>query len=53
MIFGFIPILGQVGCVLFPLFGLLVLVIHVLCIVKGVGGERFTIPVLSDYADKF
>jgi len=29
------------------------LVVRILCIVKGVNGQRFLVPVLSDYADKF
>ena len=28
------------------------LVIRIMCIVKGVGGQRFRIPVISDFADK-
>ncbi|MDH3254296.1 MAG: hypothetical protein OEM62_04830 [Acidobacteriota bacterium] len=30
-----------------------VIVVHIMCIVKGVGGERFLIPGISQYADKF
>jgi uncharacterized membrane protein len=29
------------------------LIVHVLCIVKGVNGQRFTLPFISEYADKF
>jgi uncharacterized membrane protein len=44
------------GCLvgLFSLFlwlGLIVL--HIMCIVKGINGSRLTIPGLSEYADKF
>lgn len=28
------------------------LVIRIMCIVKGVGGQRFRVPVISDFADK-
>ena len=36
---------------LFLWLGLIVL--HILCIVKGINGGRLTIPGLSEYADKF
>jgi uncharacterized membrane protein len=29
------------------------LVIRIIAIVKGVGGQRFRVPVISDFADKF
>ena len=32
---------------------LVILVVHVMCIVKGINGERFIIPGVSQYADKF
>lgn len=40
--------LSVVNCVIWIAF----LVIRVMCIVKGVGGQRFRIPVVSDFADK-
>lgn len=40
--------LATIQCVVWLVF----LVVRVLCIVKGVGGERFRIPVVSDFADK-
>ncbi len=47
---------GILGCV-FGIAGLLIflgiLVVHVLCIVKGTKGERFLLPVVSDFADRF
>lgn len=30
-----------------------ILVVHILCIVKGVGGQRFLIPGVSQYANRF
>ena len=48
--------LGPLACALAVVQMLLfigVLVIHIMCIVKGVGGERFLIPGVSQYADKF
>ena len=44
------------GCVigiLAPILFLVFLIIHIICIVKGVGGERFLIPGVSQYADRF
>lgn len=44
---------GCSGCILWPIFCLALMVLHVMCIVKGVNGERLIIPGLSQYADKF
>jgi uncharacterized membrane protein len=48
--------LGPLACAL-AIFQMLlflgVIVVHILCIVKGVGGERFVIPGITQYADKF
>jgi uncharacterized membrane protein len=30
-----------------------ILVVHVMCIVKGVNGQRFLIPGISEYANRF
>jgi len=52
-ILGFIP---MVGCITIPLhmvLGLGYLIVAILCIVKGVNGERFIIPGISQYADRF
>jgi len=49
-------ILAFLGCLISVLHFVLwigILVVHVLCIVKGLKGERFLIPVISQYADKF
>ena len=54
MILGAIS--GGLGCVftlLIPVFMLAILVVHVLCIVKGINGQRFLIPGVSEFADKF
>ncbi len=40
--------MGLVNCVVWIGF----LVVRVLCIVKGVGGQRFRIPVITDLAEK-
>lgn len=49
---GFLATLGcglaVVECVVWIGF----LVIRIMCIVKGVGGQRMRVPVISDFADK-
>lgn len=42
-----------IGMFIWPIVWLGVLVIHILCIVKGVNGQRFLIPGISQYADRF
>ena len=47
---------GFLTCLLGPLFLLIWLAIvglHIVCIVKGTKGERFLVPGLSQYADRF
>ncbi len=54
MILGAIS--GGLGCVfslLIPMLLLAILIIHILCIVKGLNGQRFLIPGVSDFADRF
>lgn len=49
-------IMGGLGCMmalLGPLIGLAFLGLRVLCIVKGINGQRFIIPGVSQYADRF
>jgi uncharacterized membrane protein len=57
MILGSIPVLGcfaaGVGTLLWFVVVIGILVIHIMCIVKGVNGQRFTLPYVSEYADKF
>lgn len=45
--------LGCLISIVFPFLALGVLILHVLCIAKGLKGERFLIPGLSDFANKF
>jgi uncharacterized membrane protein len=56
-ILGKIPVIGClsaiVGLVLWLALTIGILVVHVMCIVKGVNGQRFTLPYISEYADKF
>jgi len=49
-------VFGGFGCImalLGPLISLAFLVLRVLCIMKGVNGQRFIIPGISQYADRF
>ena len=48
--------LGVLGCIAFlfsPLLMLGELILHVMCIIKGINGQRLIIPGLSDFAEKF
>jgi uncharacterized membrane protein len=51
-----ITMLGFVGCLaalVAPLIGLGILILHIMCIVKGINGQRLIIPGISEYADRF
>jgi uncharacterized membrane protein len=41
------------GCAIAPFVSLIFLVVRIICIVKAVNGERFIVPGLSQYADRF
>ena len=54
MILGAIS--GGLGClvgILTPVLALGILVLHVVCILKGIKGERFIVPKVSEFADRF
>lgn len=51
-ILSLIPVIGCAISVLWFLVGIGILVLHVICIIKAVGGQRFTIPYVSPYADQ-
>jgi len=54
MILGAIS--GGLGCIftlLIPIFLLAILIVHILCIVKGINGQRFLLPGVSEFADRF
>jgi uncharacterized membrane protein len=47
---------GGLGCIfslLIPILLLVILIVHVLCIVKGISGQRFLVPGVSEFADRF
>lgn len=57
LVLALIPVIGWVigiltGCVAGPFIGLAILVIHIICIVKAINGEKFRLPVISEFADR-
>jgi uncharacterized membrane protein len=48
-----VPVLGCLTILVSLFLPIAALVVHIICIVKGINGERFLIPALSDFADKF
>jgi uncharacterized membrane protein len=52
-----IPFIGWLitllGCLVWTILPIAILVFHVLCIVKALNGQRMIIPGLSVYADRF
>lgn len=48
-----IPFLGCIALVGYPLISLGILVLHIMCILKALKGEKLLIPHLSQYADRF
>ena len=53
MIIQMVPVFGCVVGLLSMLVWLGFLVLHILCIVKGMNGQRLVIPGISQYAEKF
>lgn len=45
--------LACLGCMVVPIIMLAFLVVRILCMVKGLNGERFLIPWVSDLVGKF
>jgi uncharacterized membrane protein len=45
--------LGCLVGLLGPLVWLAILVVHIMAIVKGINGQRFLIPGISDFANRF
>jgi uncharacterized membrane protein len=45
--------LACAGCLAGSVLALVYLVVVILCIVKALNGERFVVPLLSDFADRF
>ncbi|HUP43383.1 MAG TPA: DUF4870 domain-containing protein [Thermoanaerobaculia bacterium] len=47
-----LPVIGCVFSVVWMVAWLGIVVLHVICIVKAVGGERFTVPYVSQYVSQ-
>ena len=45
--------LGCIVAIFAPIIGLGFLILHIVCIMKGLNGQRFTVPGVSQYADRF
>jgi uncharacterized membrane protein len=56
-IVGRIPFLGCIAAIIGLLISTVltigIFVLHVVCIIKGVNGQRFMLPYISEYADRF
>jgi uncharacterized membrane protein len=48
-----IPFLGCITSILWLVVCLGIIILHILCILKGVKGERFIVPGVSEYANRF
>lgn len=48
-----VPVLGCLAVIVSLIVPMIALVVHIICIVKAVNGQRFLIPGVSQYADKF
>lgn len=51
-VLSLIPVVGCVISVVWMLAWIGIVVLHVVCLVKALGGERFTIPYVSQYVDQ-
>lgn len=52
-ILGHIPFLGCLAIAAIPLQSLAAIILAIVCIIKATNGQRFLIPGISQYADKF
>jgi len=52
-----IPVIGClaaiIGLLIWFVLTIGILVLHVMCIVKGINGQRFMLPYVSEYANRF
>lgn len=53
MLIGWIPVIGWIFALLVPFAQLALLVIDIVAMVKAFGGERWKIPVIGGFADKW
>jgi uncharacterized membrane protein len=52
-----VPLIGCLAAIIGLLINFVlvigIVIVHIMCIVKGVNGQRFTLPVISEYANRF
>lgn len=53
VVFSGIDFLGCISTILWFVVWIGVLVLHIVCIIKGVNGQRFLVPGVSQFADRF
>jgi uncharacterized membrane protein len=54
IIVGMVPVVGTaIGCLLSVVLPLGILVVHIICIVKALNGDKFRLPMISDFADQW
>lgn len=51
-ILSFVPAVGCIVSILSLLVWLGIIILHIVCLVKALNGERFTIPYVSDYVQQ-
>ncbi len=52
-VLSMVPVLGCFTAILGLILFIPIVVLHIMCIVKGVNGERLTVPGLSEFASRF
>jgi uncharacterized membrane protein len=52
VVLGAIPVIGCIGLLFTPLLMLGQLALHIMCIVKGINGQRLIVPGISEFANK-
>lgn len=54
IIISMVPVVGTaIGCLLSVVLPLGILVVHIICIVKALNGDKFRLPMISDFADQW
>ena len=49
-----VPGIGWIlSCTVGPLLWLAILVVHIICIMKAIKGDKFRLPIVSDFADQW
>ena len=52
IVLGSIPVIGCIGLLFTPLLMLGELILHIMCIMKGINGQRLIVPGVSDFVNK-